>query len=245
MIDVSESSKVSEFFDDLSQFLNVEVMMDEILGSEQVQLYCEDKCIEYPPDLSDPAVKEMLTEKVGDIYKQYLKNSKDEISEYYNQLKREKLELYISSNDKDSAEMFVEELKEESGLLDKLVIFKLGSGVYNLLSETEEISAYSSCLVSSYVTEAFSFLYEEIFGLIYEAEREIGYIPSPEFLEDLERENLKGYLMLLYKEGSVEKGRINPSDYRKLEAMNMVSVGEKGRVFLKDKADHICRTVYS
>ncbi|MCK5290044.1 MAG: hypothetical protein KAJ56_03785, partial [Candidatus Aenigmarchaeota archaeon] len=120
-----------------------------------------------------------------------------------------------------------------------------GFGVYSLLAETEDVSAYSSCLISSYVTKAFSFLYEEISDLIYEAEREIGHIPLPELLEDIERENLKGYLMLLFKEGAVEKGRINPSDFRKLEEMDMVSVDGDGNVSLKDGANHICRTVYS
>ena len=62
---------------------------------------------------------------------------------------------------------------------------------------------------------------------------------------DIERENLKGYLMLLFKKGPVEKGRINPSDYRKLEEMNLVFVGEDEMVYPRDKANHICRTVYS
>ena len=245
MVDVSESSKVSEFFDDLYQFLNVGVIMDEILGNEQVQLYCKNKGIEFPPDLSDSVVKEMLAEKVWDIYKQFLEDVKENISGYYNQLKKEELNPLINLNDRAAAEMFVEELREESGLLDKLVKYKLGFGVYNLLSETEDVSVYSSCLVSSYVTEAFSFLYGEIADVIYEAEREIGHIPSPELLEDIERDNLKGYLMLLFKKGPVEKGRINPSDYRKLEEMNLVFVGEDEMVYPRDKANHICRTVYS
>ncbi|MCK5373265.1 MAG: hypothetical protein KAJ20_02925, partial [Candidatus Aenigmarchaeota archaeon] len=159
---VSESSNVSEFFDDLYQFLNVGVVMDEILGSEQLELYCGNKGIEYPPDMSDPAVKEKLAEEMFDIYKQFLEDVKEKISGYYNQLKKEELSPLIDLNDRAAAEMFVGELREESGLLDKLVKYKLGSGVYNLLAETEDISAYSSCLISSYVTKAFSFLYEEI-----------------------------------------------------------------------------------
>ncbi len=149
----------------------------------------------------------------------------DVISEYYHTLRDEELSPRYLTSDMEGLERFVEQLKENKGIIDRYA----GEATRDTISsyKPEDLSKMES-MISDLGMKCFFFkeLYSENEYYLKEAEEQLETTPSLKLLETLEKEGLSGYILDIYepiKFKPIPEAKINPKDLRKLREHGLIT----------------------
>lgn len=166
---------------------------------------------------------------------------------------------WLDNNDKDGLIAFKKETERNYKLLTEVTSSKMvevSNKVVEILSkdytgpydklDKENLHNYASQKLSSGLIQRFNNLYDVIVWLADRADEYIEYIPTPELLDEIKRENLDTTLGVIgenigYK--PVDGGEYADS-IAKLKDHSLVKIDDKGTVFLTNKGHHIYKTCF-